>query len=147
MAIFHPELQNLAKENTESLAEFDYFTILKANGAKQAFTSPQDHRMTFDSGAVTLSYLLPLKAPLSTKTLSLEIYDPSFFISFSLSESADAIELTGASKGCAMSVSRPKSPNPTRNKACQNLFIGPFPQSRMSACNLPTKLLSHVRKR
>src|SRR5215207_475884 len=31
------ELQEVAKVNTESLADFDYFTHLKANGAKQAF--------------------------------------------------------------------------------------------------------------
>src|SRR5687768_4009272 len=31
------ELQELAKVNTESLEDFDYFTHLTANGAKQAF--------------------------------------------------------------------------------------------------------------
>src|SRR3954469_23009148 len=31
------ELQDLAKENAESLVEFDYFTALKANGTKPAF--------------------------------------------------------------------------------------------------------------
>src|ERR687890_480239 len=42
------ELQELAKVNTDSLSDFDYFTHLKANGAKQAFVSPRDPRMEFE---------------------------------------------------------------------------------------------------
>src|SRR5215217_7471629 len=41
------ELQELAKVNTASLAEFEYFTHLKANGAKQAFDAPRGQQMTF----------------------------------------------------------------------------------------------------
>src|SRR5918993_4457778 len=41
------ELQELAKVNTESLADFEYFTHLKANGAKQAFEGPRDPTMAF----------------------------------------------------------------------------------------------------
>src|SRR5215210_4684227 len=54
------ELQEVAKVNTESLAEFEYFTHLKANGAKQAFTAPGEAKMEFEKGAVTLSFHLPL---------------------------------------------------------------------------------------
>src|SRR4051794_1909899 len=57
------ELQDLAKENAESLVEFDYFTFLKANGAKPAFAAPRDYGMTVDNGQVTLAFVLPLKAP------------------------------------------------------------------------------------
>jgi ABC-type uncharacterized transport system substrate-binding protein len=41
------ELQDLAKVNTESLAEFEYFTHLKAGGAKQAFDAPREPSMAF----------------------------------------------------------------------------------------------------
>src|SRR3712207_4343242 len=53
------ELQELARENTSSLADFDYFTVVKANGAKQAFAPPREPAMAFADEAVTLSYLLP----------------------------------------------------------------------------------------
>src|SRR4051812_36566686 len=56
------ELQNLAKENAESLVEFDYFTVLKANGAKPALDAPRGYGMTFENGQVTLAFVLPLKA-------------------------------------------------------------------------------------
>ena len=42
------ELQGLAEENTSGLAEFDYFTILKANGKKQAFDAPREPSMHMD---------------------------------------------------------------------------------------------------
>jgi ABC-type uncharacterized transport system substrate-binding protein len=41
--VFSPdELQELAKENTESLGDFEYFTFLKNDGAKQAFDPPRN---------------------------------------------------------------------------------------------------------
>src|SRR5919112_3503987 len=49
------ELQPLAKENTESLVDFEYFTVLKANGAKQAFDSPRDYAMTYANEEATLT--------------------------------------------------------------------------------------------
>src|SRR3954465_13502023 len=56
------ELQDLAKENAESLVDFDYFTALKANGAKPALDAPRGYGMTFENGQVQLAFVLPLKA-------------------------------------------------------------------------------------
>src|SRR5829696_5119681 len=39
------ELQDLAKQNIESLAESEYFTVLKVNDTKQAFDAPRDYQM------------------------------------------------------------------------------------------------------
>ncbi|NIX77988.1 DUF1007 family protein [Microvirga terricola] len=106
------ELQDLAKENTESLVEFNYFTQLKANGKKQDFDAPRDYRMTFADEAVTLTYFLPMKTVSPAKTLSLEIYDPTYFVSFALAEGDDAVKLASAPQGCATNVSRPKNEAP-----------------------------------
>jgi ABC-type uncharacterized transport system substrate-binding protein len=104
------ELQDLAKQNTESLVDFDFFTVLKANGAKQAFEAPREPSMSYSGEEVTLHYLLPLKSPATAgKALSLEVYDPTYFVSFSLAPSDDAVRLAGAPKGCATTVARPKS--------------------------------------
>lgn len=102
------ELQDLAKENTESLVDFDYFTVLKANGKKQDFDAPRDYGMTYDADVVTMSYFLPLKGPAATKTVSLEVYDPTYFVSFGLAE-GDAVTAAGAPQGCAINISRPKT--------------------------------------
>ena len=103
------ELQDLAKVNTESLADFDYFTVMKANGAKQAFEAPRDPGMTFTDGKATLSFNLPLKAPATAnKALALEVYDPTYFVSFSAADGPDAVTLTNAPRGCTANISRPK---------------------------------------
>ncbi len=103
------ELKDLAAENTKSLVEFDYFTVLKANGAKQAFDPPREPAMSYADEAVTLRYVLPLKSPAAaTKALSIEVFDPTFFVSFSLAAGSDAVTLVGAPKGCATTITRPK---------------------------------------
>jgi ABC-type uncharacterized transport system substrate-binding protein len=118
------ELQDLAKENAESLVEFDYFTALKANGAKPTFEAPRDYGMSFDNGQATLAFVLPLKAPArADKVLSLEVYDPSFFVSFSMAEGADAIKLPNAPKGCAATVTRPKSVEVAQGQKLSEAFF------------------------
>ncbi|MBF9234741.1 DUF1007 family protein [Microvirga alba] len=117
------ELQDLAKENTESLVEFDYFTVLKANGKKQDFDAPRDYRMNYADEAVTLTYFLPLKAMASAKTLSLEIYDPTFFVGFTLADGNDAVKLANAPQGCATNISRPKNPEATPQQNMSEAFF------------------------
>jgi ABC-type uncharacterized transport system substrate-binding protein len=103
------ELQELATVNTQSLQDFDYFTHLKTNGAKQAFDVPRDARMEFENGTATLSFYLPLKKPAANKAVALEVYDPSFFVAFGMAEGEDAIKLANAPKGCTATVTRPKA--------------------------------------
>ncbi len=102
------ELAELARTNVESLADFDYFTVLKANGAKQAFGAPRDYALSHDGKTLRLTFTLPLAAPASNRVLGLEIYDPTFFVAFDLAKDADAVRLANAPKGCTISVTRPK---------------------------------------
>lgn len=102
------ELQELAKTNAESLNDFDYFTMMKTNGAKQAFGPPQAPAMSFENGRATLRFDLPLKAPANARTLALEVYDGTYFVDFRFSDGEDAVRLSSAPKGCALTVTRPK---------------------------------------
>ncbi|MEH3118271.1 MAG: DUF1007 family protein [Methylorubrum populi] len=108
------ELQGSASEHAGNLAEFAYFTKLKVAGREQAFTEPRDARMVLDGGRLTLSFLLPLKTPAvqGKGVAALEIYDPTYFIAFSLAEGADAVRLAGAVPGCTMTVTRAKNTEP-----------------------------------
>src|SRR5215210_4966528 len=117
------ELQELAKVNTESLAEFEYFTHLKANGAKQAFDAPRDQQMTFQNGAATLSFDLPLKRPAANRMVAFEIYDPSFFVAFAMAEGEDAVKLADAPKGCAATVTRPKPVDAAQQQRLSEAFF------------------------
>jgi ABC-type uncharacterized transport system substrate-binding protein len=102
------ELQEVAKENAESLVDFEYFTVLKVNGAKQAFEAPREYGMTFENGLAELWLFLPAASPAKGKTVVLEVYDSTFFVSFNLADGEDAVRLAGAPQGCSATVSRPK---------------------------------------
>ena len=141
--IFSPdELQELAKENTESLGDFEYFTFLKNDGAKQAFDPPRNPAMAFDKGEATLTFELPLKAPAAVKkALSLEVYDPSYFVAFALAPGEDAVRLAGAPKGCALTVTRPKPVDATQTQKLSETFFEALTASSNFGSNFANRAL------
>ncbi len=118
------ELQELAKINTESLIEFNYFTVVKADGKKQEFAAPKDYWLEFDGTNLTLHFTLPLataiKAP---RTLWVEMYDPTYFVSFSFNEKPEPVTLAGAPAGCSLTVNRPKPPETANLQAMGETFF------------------------
>ncbi len=107
------QLAPLAKSNVESLAGFGYFTIVKASGKQSDFGDPVDYWL--EEGAdrlVTLHFMLPSEVPASAgRVLTLSIYDPTYFVAFSLAEK-DPVALREAPTGCSASVSKPKALDP-----------------------------------
>lgn len=105
------ELAPLARENVESLAESGYFTRLKAGSRKLEFGEPREPRLSLADGRLTLTFLLPLKAPAQAgaAAVTLEVYDPTYFVSFSLAPGEDVVRLAGAPTNCRPTVVRPKS--------------------------------------
>ncbi|CAO4162764.1 DUF1007 domain-containing protein [Methylorubrum populi] len=122
------ELQGLATENTGNLAEFAYFTKLKVAGKEQTFAEPRDARMVMDGDRLTLSFLLPLKAPAAQGrgVAALEVYDPTYFVAFSLAEGADAVRLPGAAPGCITTVTRAKNTEPAAAQPGQSMTEAMF---------------------
>ena len=115
------ELQPLADENTASLSEFGYFTVVKVNGRKQAFDAPREPRMVMEQKQVALSYLLPLKNPASASgSMALEIDDPSFFVNFTLADGKDPIVLADAPHGCATTIAKAKPLDAAMQKILQD---------------------------
>lgn len=104
------ELTELAATNLSSLADFGYFTVLKANGVKQPFAAPRGESMSFENGRLTLHFEMPLKSATAGRLVGLEVYDPTFFVDFQTASAGDAVTLKGAPPGCALTVSRPKTP-------------------------------------
>ena len=109
------ELQDLAKENVESLADFNYFTSLKAGGVRQAFGAPRDYRMTYDDEQTTLHFLLPLKRAVAVgRSAILSVYDPTFFVEMSIGE-GNAVTLVDAPATCSVDLRRPKTAGPDKS--------------------------------
>jgi len=103
------ELAPLAEVNVTSLKEYDFFTYAKANGKAVEFNEPASgYFLEFDpkETVLTLHFTLPMKAPVKTKDLSIEVYDREFFVDFSFNEKNPA-KLVGAPAQCKLSVINP----------------------------------------
>ena len=105
--VYTPEqLAPLAKDNVENLKEYGFFTFAKADGKKEKFQEPTDYFLEYKDSALTLHFMLPLKAPVKPKQLALEVYDPSFFIDFKFEEK-EPVKLVGAPADCKINFQRP----------------------------------------
>jgi ABC-type uncharacterized transport system substrate-binding protein len=102
------ELAPLAQVNMDSLKDSDYFTFAKLDGKDVAFGDPADYWLDYKNEVLTLNFTLPFKAPQQTKDLSIEIYDPTYFVDFGFDEK-DAIKLVGAPAQCKAALSKPKA--------------------------------------
>lgn len=119
------ELAELAKVNVESLAEFGYFTIAKANGKAQPFGAPFDYELAFANNVLTLTFTLPLASPaVANRSFGLEIADPTWFVAFTLAPGDDAVVLKDAPAGCVLKLTRPKPPElaPNTNTLSEEFF-------------------------
>ena len=115
------ELSPLAQTNVESLKEFAFFTFARADGKKHKFTDPVDYYLEYKDAALVLHFTLPLKAPLKTKQLALEIYDPTFFVDFSLQQD-NPIKLVGAPATCKVAIQRPSDGSAAAQKLDESSF-------------------------
>jgi ABC-type uncharacterized transport system substrate-binding protein len=102
------ELEELAKVNVESLAEYGYFSVLKLNGKKQDMLPPTDYGLSFENKTLTLALTTPLKSPMSAKVLGLEVGDPEQFVSFAWKAGDVPVTLKNAPAGCTLALTRPK---------------------------------------
>ncbi|MGB9369869.1 MAG: DUF1007 family protein [Xanthobacteraceae bacterium] len=100
------ELAPLAQVNVESLKDFDYFTVAQVDGKKTELNQPVDYWLEFTDGLLTLHFTLPFKAPAKAQNLSVEMYDPSYFVDFSFAQK-DPVKLTNAPAACQLAVLRP----------------------------------------
>ena len=117
------ELAELARINTESLAEFGFFTILKTDGKKQDFAAPKDEWLDFKDGVLTLHFSLPLAEPAKAKrAYGLEVFDPTYFVSFGFDEGDRAVTLASGPQGCAVQINRGKQPDAAQRKLSEAEF-------------------------
>ena len=102
------DMAALAKLQAEQLAEFDFFTVAKAGGRKQAYATPTE--VSLEEGEdklVTLRFTLPLKQAASAgRAFALQVYDPTYFVSFEY-DKAGAVTLEAAPAGCTVNVVEP----------------------------------------
>lgn len=95
------ELQAFAGKHNSALAEFHYYTSVKADGKDVAVADATDIGLSRDDGGMlTLHFTLPLKFPTTNaKRFTIEIFDPQFFAYFSMPQKV-GVSLTGAQPAC-----------------------------------------------
>jgi ABC-type uncharacterized transport system substrate-binding protein len=116
------ELEPLAQTNVESLKEFGFFTFAKADGKKERFQEPVDYFLEYKDSLLTLHFTLPLKRPVKSKELALEVFDPEFFIDFTFADH-DPVKLVGAPAGCQMTFQRPSDGTAGAQKLNEQTFM------------------------
>ena len=116
------ELASLAQTNVESLKEFGFFTFAKADGKKQKFLEPVDYYLEYKDAALILHFTLPFKTPFKTRQLALEVYDPTYFVDFSL-QKKDPVHLVGAPAGCTLAFQRPSDGTASAQKLNEQTFL------------------------
>lgn len=100
-------LKELAQVNIDSLHEFDFFTYAKRGKQDVKFLPPKDYSLTYDGTALTLHFTLPFaEPPAKAGALTLDVYDPTYFVAFQLADD-DPVTLAGNAAGCALTLHRP----------------------------------------
>jgi ABC-type uncharacterized transport system substrate-binding protein len=76
------ELAPLTKENIESLKDYEYFTVMRANGEQQKIGEVTEAGQIWSNNKLTLHFQVPLVTPLDPKKVDfvLKVYDPEFFV-------------------------------------------------------------------
>ncbi len=100
------ELAELAKVNVETLKESEYFTFGKSGEGKLEFGEPTDYWLEFKDKVLTLFFTLPVKGGAQKGGVSLDVYDPSYYVAFSFAND-NAVKLVGAPANCKFEVRRP----------------------------------------
>lgn len=101
------DLAPLAQVNVDSLKDFDYFTFAKANGKTTEFNGPTDYWLEYKNEVLILHFTLPFRAPVKAQRLDVEVYDPTYFVDFSMAEN-DPVKLVGAPAQCKAAVLNPQ---------------------------------------
>jgi ABC-type uncharacterized transport system substrate-binding protein len=90
------ELAPLTKENIESLKDYEYFTVMRANGEQQKIGEVIDAGQIWSNNKLTLHFQVPLVKPIDPRKeeFVLNVYDPEFFIDLEY-PADDAVDVTG----------------------------------------------------
>src|SRR6267154_3434091 len=116
------ELGSLAQTNVESLKEFGFFTFARADGKKEKFQERTDYYLEYKDAALTLHFTLPLKTPLKSRELAVEVFDPAFFIDFKFADK-NPVKLVGAPATCQMKFQRPNDGTANAQKLGEQNFL------------------------
>lgn len=115
-AFTREELAELTKEVVTNLKDSDYYTYAKADGKDLEFRAPVDYWQEYKKESLTLHFTLLFASPVKAKDLSIEVYDPTYYIDFAFADK-DPVALISAPAQCKLSLHKPKGVSMTQGPA------------------------------
>ncbi|ABC22554.1 DUF1007 family protein [Rhodospirillum rubrum] len=110
----HPDpaaLEAMIAQAMIDLRDWDYFTELKIGGQRQTWGEVRAHEAKWEAGRLIYRFTLALAAPTSLRavapTLSLRVYDPSYYIAILLEDKPGAAQITPALPPCVVHIRPP----------------------------------------
>ena len=104
-ALTREELEASAREQMVALSKHDFFTTVRVGNARQQLGTASDYWLEFDGRLLTLHFLLPASPAVPPAALTIEIYDPSYFVDMRFADESP-VEMIQAPSGCAFSIAR-----------------------------------------
>ncbi len=129
------KLKETAQQNIEGLKEFNYFTMVRINGALVPFDPVDHYKLEFQGDRLILSFYLALKddANAEANAADIKINDPSFFGSLTVSGAEDAISLKNAPDGCHAKITRPESLEDAKRQLPESFYASLDPSANYGA--------------
>jgi ABC-type uncharacterized transport system substrate-binding protein len=100
------ELDPLTKENIASLKDYEFFTVMRFNGQKQALGEVTEFGQIWSNDKLQLHMRVPLQTPVDpTKgEFVAKVYDPDFFIAIDYAKDEPVTAIGAIPKTCAITV-------------------------------------------
>jgi ABC-type uncharacterized transport system substrate-binding protein len=100
------ELDPLTKENMNSLKDYEYFTVLRFDGAKQPLGDVTEYGQIYSNDKLQLHFQVPLKTPIDPVKgeFVAKVYDPDFFIAFDYAKDEPVTVVGNIPKNCGLVV-------------------------------------------
>lgn len=129
------ELQPLADENIVSLRDFDYFTFVTVDGERAALQEPEDYWLEHVDGLLVLHFTLRLETPIDARLgdLAFSVYDPTYFVAFSLAEREPVRLAAAAPDQCRPELGEPEGLDNETQSLSEAFFDALGPDSDFGA--------------
>lgn len=117
------ELAELTKVNVENLGERGFFTVMRHDRRFVSFGTVSDAWSEVKDGKLRLHFTVPLKTPFQTggRPLTVEIYDPEFFVSFQPVD-GEPMKLVAAPAGCTLDYTPPRRADARAQNLSESFF-------------------------
>jgi ABC-type uncharacterized transport system substrate-binding protein len=100
------ELDPLTKENIASLKDYEFFTVMRVDGAKQEIGEVTEYGQIWSNDKLALHFQVPLKTPIDPRRgeFTVKVYDPDFFIAMDYVEDDPVAVLGNIPAACKLVV-------------------------------------------